>query len=53
MSSHLRSAKDKIVLNSCNYINFTMQSMQIAFELTSSMNTLAGCISSSAIRSEM
>ena len=37
-----------------NYqINFTMQSIQIGLPLTSSTNTLAGCISSKAMRSDM
>ena len=36
-----------------NYKNFTIQSIQIGLPLTSSMNTLAGCISSNAIRSEI
>ena len=33
--------------------NLIMQSMQIGFELTSSMKTLAGCMSSRAMRSDM
>ena len=36
-----------------HFINFTMQSIQMGRDVTSSMNTLAGCISSNAIRSDI
>ena len=36
-----------------DYTNFTIQSMQIGLPLTSSMKTLAGCMSSNAMRSEI
>ena len=36
-----------------NYTNFTIQSMQIGAFVIVSMNTLAGCISSNAKRSEI
>ena len=36
-----------------DYTNFTIQSMQMGLPLTSSMKTLAGCMSSNAMRSEI
>ena len=36
-----------------DYTNFTIQSMQMGLPLTSSMKTLAGCLSSNAMRSEI
>ena len=36
-----------------DYINFTMQSMHMGLPLSSSMKTLAGCMSSKAKRSEI
>ena len=35
------------------FTNFTIQSIQIGFSVTTSINTFAGCMSSSAKRSEM
>ena len=48
---HPRVIGIKVVLD--YFTNFTMQSMQIGFPVSASMNTFAGCISSRAKRSEM
>ena len=43
-----------VLLSMYDYsLNFTMQSIQIGIDVIVSINTLAGCISSNAIRSEI